>query len=174
MSPATLLAFPQTLLPSLNQMSEPYEEIFEGENFIRQPPAARHEQICTLLHQRMAQSLLHITTARLLMPRSVVQISTGSIVRPDLTLVTVANNKPWLVAEIVNSGDHRADTVLKKDIYEQAKIPRLWMIDPRYDNVEVYHGGVYGLSLRHILAGRDKLTEGLLPELAIEISELFG
>jgi len=63
---------------------------------------------------------------------------------------------------------------MKKSIYEDARLPRLWMVDPRYDNVEVYHGSPYGLALQRILANRDPLTELLLPELSLVMAELFG
>jgi Uma2 family endonuclease len=53
------------------------------------------------------------------------------------------------------------------------KLPRLWMIDPRYDNVEVYHSNEYGLILKGILAGREILSEKLIPEFQLTISELF-
>ena len=46
--------------------------------------------------------------------------------------------------------------------------------DPRYNNVEIYHGTPYGLSLKHILAQRDQLTEALIPELHLAIPELFA
>ena len=78
-----------------------------------------------------------------------------------------------LAAEIVSSDDHRPDTVLKKQLYEEAKLPRLWIIDPRYDNVEIYHGTEYGLALKGILAGREVLTEKLLPEFELAVAELF-
>ncbi|PYK98815.1 MAG: hypothetical protein DME18_13920 [Verrucomicrobia bacterium] len=154
-------------------MSEPYEEIVEGETYLRMPPGARHEVICSRLHELIAASLANVTTARLLPPRSVVQIASGTLVRPDLALVTVATGKIWLVAEIISSDDHRPDTVTKKQIYEELNIPRLWMIDPRYDNVEIYHGSQYGLMLKRILAGREVLTEQLLPTLLVTIAELF-
>ena len=101
------------------------------------------------------------------------ELSADTIVCPDLALITVATGKIWLAAEIVNSDDHRADTVVKKQIYEDLKLPRLWMIDPRYDNVEVYHGSPYGLILKQMLAGRETLTEKLLPEFELTIAELF-
>ena len=85
-----------------------------------------------------------------------------------------ANGKVWLAAEIVSSDDHAPDTVIKKQIYEEMKLPRLWMIDPRYDNVEVYHSSKYGLILKGILAGRELLTEKLLPEFQLTIAELFA
>ena len=154
-------------------MSEPYEEIVEGETYLRMPPGARHEVICTRLHELITASLANIATTRLLPRRSVVQIASGTLVRPDLALVTVATGKIWLAAEIISSDDHRPDTVTKKQIYEELNIPRLWMIDPRYDNVEVYHGSQYGLMLKRILAGRETLTEQLLPTLQVTIAELF-
>ena len=154
-------------------MSEPYEEIVEGETYLRMPPGARHEVICTRLHELIVASLANIATTRLLPRRSVVQIASGTLVRPDLALVTVATGKIWLAAEIISSDDHRPDTVTKKQIYEELNIPRLWMIDPRYDNVEVYHGSQYGLMLKRILAGRETLTEQLLPTLQLTIAELF-
>ena len=121
----------------------------------------------------IAMSLADISTTRLLPRRSVVQIASGTIVRPDIALVTIATGKIWLVAEIISSDDHRPDTVMKKQLYEELNIPRLWMIDPRYDNVEVYHGSQYGLMLKGILAGKEILTEQLLPTLRVTIADLF-
>ena len=92
---------------------------------------------------------------------------------PDLSLVVAATGKLWLAAEIVGTTDHRVDTVIKKQIYEQLKLPRLWMVDPRYDNVEVYHASAYGLMLKEILALREVLTEKSLPEFQVTIADLF-
>ena len=54
------------------------------------------------------------------------------------------------------------------------RLPRLWMVDPRYDNVEVYHSNEYGLILKSILAGHELLTERLLPEFELTIKALFA
>ncbi len=62
----------------------------------------------------------------------------------------------------------------KKELYETMKVPRLWMIDPRYGNVEVYHATPYGLALKNILAGREVLSEELLPTFALAVAELFA
>jgi Uma2 family endonuclease len=155
-------------------MSQPYEEIVNGESLLRSPPDTRHERVCELLHQTVGNSLAGLGTARLLSPRSVVRLSAGSLLRPDLSLVTAATGKLWLAAEIINAHDHRTDTVLKKGVYEDAHLPRLWMIDPRYDNVEIYHGSPYGLVLKKILAGSELLEEGLLPSFQVTIKHLFG
>ena len=155
-------------------MSDPYEEILEGETNLRLPPGARHELICARLHAVVRASVANLASTRLLEPRSLVRVSPATALRPDLALLAAANGRLWLAAEIVSSEDHRADTVVKKQIYEDLKVPRLWMIDPRYDNVEVYHTTEHGLMLKGILAGREKLTESLLPEFQIGIAELFA
>jgi Uma2 family endonuclease len=155
-------------------MTASYEEIIDGEVLMRAAPGERHEAICARLHAVVTASLTGVTTARLLAPRSIVQLSPGTLLRPDLALVTAATGKLWLAAEIVQAGDHQPDTVLKKQVYEDLRAPRLWMIDPRYNNVEVYHGGEYGLALRHILAGRETLAEELLPRLQLAMNELFA
>ncbi|MHB8521379.1 MAG: Uma2 family endonuclease [Limisphaerales bacterium] len=155
-------------------MSEPYEEIVAGEMVLRFPPGPRHEQICARLHAKVAASLVDVPTTRLLPPRSVVEPATGTLLRPDLALVAAATGKMWLAAEIISSDDHRTDTVIKKAFYEDINVPRLWMIDPRYDNVEVYHGSEYGLKLMHIFAQREVLSEKLLPGFQLAIAEVFG
>ncbi|MCI0748334.1 MAG: Uma2 family endonuclease [Verrucomicrobia subdivision 3 bacterium] len=149
-----------------------YEEIVRGESLKRLPPGRRHELICEKLHEIVGRSM--VASSRLLPPRSIIELVPGTLLRPDLVVVTALTHKPWLIAEVVDSTDHGSDTVTKKMVYEETGLPRLWMVDPRYNNVEVYHGTPYGLSLRHMLAGRQVLTEKLLPELQLPLTELFG
>jgi hypothetical protein len=154
-------------------MSVGYEEILEGLPTLRQPPNARHELVCDRLHAAVAACLTGNATSRLLSRRTQVALASGNSFRPDLALLTSATGKLWLAAEIVNAGDHHPDTVVKKALYEESRLARLWMIDPRYDNVEVYHGSEYGLILKGILAGHEQLAERLLPTLQVTIAELF-
>jgi len=155
-------------------MSENYEEIVEGETLLRIAPGARHEMICERLHTRIASGLVNNSVSKLLTPRSVVQLGPGTMLRPDLAVVTVATGKLWLAVEIINSSDHRTDTVVKKSLYEHFKVPRLWMVDPRYDNVETYHGTPYGLALKRILAGKEVLEETLLPAFQMVTNDIFA
>jgi Uma2 family endonuclease len=155
-------------------MSQAYEEIVEGESVLRLPPGARHEAVCDRLQERLRNCLQGVATSRMLAVRTLVELTPGTMLRPDLTLVTAATGKAWLVVEIISSDDHRTDTVVKKQIYEDLNVPRLWMVDPRYNNVEVYHASQYGLTLKGILAHREKLTESLLPGFEFQIAELFS
>jgi Uma2 family endonuclease len=155
-------------------MSEPYEEIIQGEKTLRLPPGSRHELICTRLHTALQAAVANFASTKLLEIRASVPLGNGNQFCPDLALLTAANDKLWLAVEVVSSEDHKADTVFKKEVYEAARVPRLWMVDPRYDNIEVYFATTYGLRLQEILATRDVLTEKLLPEFQMALPDLFA
>ncbi|HEU5072093.1 MAG TPA: Uma2 family endonuclease [Verrucomicrobiae bacterium] len=155
-------------------MTEPYDELLYGEPHLRLAPGERHERLCARLHATLLASVANLGGTRLLPVRTRIQLNSQHALRPDLALVTTANNRLWLAVEIVSSDDHRVDTVLKKQIYEDTRLPRLWMVDPRYDNVEVYHATAYGLVLKGILAGSEILSEPLLPEFQIAVRDLFA
>jgi len=155
-------------------MTDPYEEILAGELTLRLPPGVRHELILARLRDALAAALAGSPAARLLETRAQIRVTHSTALRPDLALVTMAGYKLWLAAEIVNSDDHHTDTVAKKQLYEEIKVPQLWMVDPRYDNVEVYHATEYGLKLMGILAGREVLEEKLLPQFRLVVNELFA
>ena len=155
-------------------MSKPYEEILDGASLPRSAPGGRHELICERLHAAMNASVANLAGTQLLAPRTRVQVSRSTAICPDLALVTVATGKLWLAVEIISRDDHHTDTVVKKELYETIRVPRLWMVDPRYDNVEIYHSMEFGLALKGILAGSEVLTENLIPEFQIVIAALFA
>jgi len=155
-------------------MSRPYEEILNGQKVCRDAPGARHELICDRLHQLLVASVTDHSGIRLPAPRTPLRLSPTVQLCPDLLLLNRATRGILLTVEVVSRDDHRPDTVTKKEIYDQFRVPRLWMVDPRYDNVEIYQQSDFGLRLQAILAGREVLSEKLLPEFAVTISELFA
>lgn len=155
-------------------MSQPYEEVLDGATLPRSAPGERHEQICRRLHQEMALGVNGLATTQLLAPRAQVQVTRTTTLCPDLALVTAASGKLFLAVEIISRDDHRADTVTKKEVYEEIRVPRLWMVDPRYDNVEVYHSFEFGLKLHAILAGSEVLSDKLIPQFKLAVAELFA
>ena len=155
-------------------MNQPYEEILDGATLPRSAPGERHEEICRRLHREMAAGLNGLAITQLLAPRSQIQVARTTTLRPDLALVMAASGKLFLAVEIISRDDHRADTVTKKEIYERIRVPRLWMVDPRYDNVEVYHSFEFGLKLQGILAGSEVLSEKLIPQFKLAVAELFA
>jgi Uma2 family endonuclease len=155
-------------------MSRPYEEILNGGTLPRSAPGDRHEQICARLHREMAASIAGLASVQLLGPRTRIQLSRTTAFCPDLALVMAATGKLFLAVEVISRDDHRSDTVTKKEIYEQIRVPRLWMVDPRYDNVEIYHSFEFGLKLHGILAGSEILQEKLVPQFQLTIKDLFA
>lgn len=151
-----------------------YEEIIDGLPMLRTVGAGRHELLCQRLHAALAGCLAGGGVVRLLGVRDSVDVGRENKLRPDLAVVMEANGKLWLAVEVIQSGDHQADTVLKKALYEDVRLPRLWMVDPRYDNVEVYHASPYGLMLKGILAAGDTLTDPLLGGFSLSVGKLFS
>ena len=155
-------------------MSRPYEEILDGATLPRSAPGVRHEQICARLHRELAASVNGLASTQLLAPRTQIQVARTTTLCPDLALVTAASGKLFLAVEIISRDDHHADTVVKKEFYEKIRVPRLWMVDPRYDNVEIYHSFEFGLKLHGILAGSEILQEKLVPQFKITMKDLFA
>lgn len=155
-------------------MNEPYEELIRGRHAVRHGPDGRHEAICERLHLSLFACVTALASIRLLPPRAPVAFAPGNLFRPDLALVAAATGKCWLAAEVIDRRDHLPDTVEKKAVYEELLLPRLWMVDPRYDNVEIYHATRYGLRLVDILGRTQVLADGLLPGLSLSLAELFG
>ena len=155
-------------------MSQPYEEILDGATLPRSAPGERHEQILLRLHREMAAGVNGRASTQLLAPRTQVQVTRLTRLCPDLALMAAASGKLFLAVEIISRDDHRSDTVTKKEIYEQIRIPRLWLVDPRYDNVEVYHSFEYGLKLQGILAGGEVLSDKLIPQFQLTVTQLFA
>lgn len=158
----------------LRGMSRSYEEILEGNTLPRSAPGERHEKICARLHHKLAAGVNGFNGTQLLSPRTAIKVSPATLLCPDLALVTAATGKLFLAVEIINRDDHQTDTVTKKEIYEKIHVPRLWMVDPRYDNVEIYHSTEWGLVLKGILAGREVLSDRLIPQFQVTITELFA
>ena len=145
------------------QMSQAYKETLNGTPLLRSPPGARHERICRRLHESFTPAW-RTWRAPICCPRARTSASRPDNPGPPRSLPGhLSHQQVWLAAEIVSSDDHAPDTVLKKQVYEEIRLPRLWMIDPRYDNVEIYHASQYGLVLKDILAGSEILTETSCP-----------
>jgi Uma2 family endonuclease len=158
-------------------MSEAYEEVIQTESYYRLPPSNSHEILVGRLHHLVAAALPLNSALQLQPPRTELQLDEHNAVRPDLALIRMTPGEAaqlYLVAEVLEPGDHHVDTVIKKQLWADARIPRFWMIDPRYCNVEVYGCGEYGFTLGDILANHHPLTDPHLPGLNCPMAELFA
>ena len=158
----------------------PYAEKLAGETYFRVGPGVPHEALCDRLAAALELALPLNSTWKILPRRSALRLSSRDDLRPDVTLVrtnpadATAAPQPTLCVEVLLPGDHHPDTVIKKSIYQDARLPTLWLVDPRYLNVEVYRTGELGFRLEAILANHEALTNPHLPGLALSMHDLFG
>lgn len=160
-------------------MSEAYEETIQGETLDRRAPSGSHELLVGRLHALVARCLPANSKMQLLPPRASLQLADDCVLRPDLAIIRndsalTGAAQLYLVAEVLLPGDHHVDTFIKKQIWSQVRLPRLWMVDPRYLNVEVYGVGEYGFTLTDILAHHHPLSDPCLPGLGCTMDELFA
>ncbi|MGA7723695.1 MAG: Uma2 family endonuclease [Opitutaceae bacterium] len=162
-------------------MSEPYEETIHGEDFYRSPPNSSHELLVARLHRLVANYLPADSGLKVLPPRTELNLGEEVRLQPDLCIMRLrspetgpAEETPYLVAEVLLPGDHHTDTVVKKQLWSDIRLPRLWMVDPRYLNVEIYASTEFGFTLLDILANRHPLTDPNLPGLSCPMRELFA
>lgn len=155
-------------------MSDPYQELIDGETFLRGPLNGPHELLCDRLHTWVASHLPANSALKLLPRRTTLTLRAGTDICPDLALVRRDNSELYLAAEVLQPGDHHPDTVLKKQLYSDCRVPRLWVVDSRYQNVEVYSTGGVGFRLDTILAVNDSLTDAAVGGAAYPIDAIFS
>jgi len=155
-------------------MADPYEELIDGETFIRGPLNAPHEILCDRLHAWVAHHLPANSALKLLPRRTTITLRAGTSLCPDLALVRRDSQELYLAVEVLQPGDHHPDTVLKKQLYSDCRAPRLWIVDSRYQNVEVYASGSSGFRLELILASNEALTDTIFSGSAYPVSEIFA
>ncbi|CAM2803060.1 Uma2 family endonuclease [Rariglobus hedericola] len=155
-------------------MPDPYEELIDGETFIRGPLNGPHEVLCDRLHAWVARHLPANSALKLLPRRTTLTLRAGTVICPDLALVRRDNNELYLAAEVLQPGDHHPDTVLKKQVYSDCRVPRLWVVDSRYQNVEVYGSQSTGFRLEWILASHEFLTDAALNGSSYPVADIFS
>jgi Uma2 family endonuclease len=106
--------------------------------------------------------------------RALVKLRPDTEIRPDLTLIRRNDPRLYLAVEVLQHSDRHPDTVIKKNILAACLVPRLWIVDGRYQNIEIYvtNGGRF--RLESILTGNDLLSDAALCGSRYSLSELFA
>ncbi|MFA6959872.1 MAG: Uma2 family endonuclease [Opitutaceae bacterium] len=155
-------------------MSDPYQELIDGETFIRGPLNGPHELLCDRLHAWVASHLPPNSVLTLLPRRTTLKLRPGTDICPDLALVRRDDTRLYLAVEVLQPGDHHTDTVLKKQLYSDCRAPRLWIVDSRYQNVEIYATGAAGFRPESIRAAHEMLTEPALGNIPYPVADIFA
>ena len=87
-----------------------------------------------------------------------------------------ADGPPDLIAEIRSPGTWSKDKGIKKDRYEAAGLPELWLVDTEADTVIVFRRSrpaCESFDVSFEVGGGDTLTTPLIPGFALDLTALF-
>ena len=105
-----------------------------------------------------------------------------TVVQPDIMVICntfIIEDKaifgvPNWIIEILSPGTAPKDRGVKYDVYEEAGVGEYWIVSPEYETVEVFllENGKY--SKKYVLDKNEKVNSFTLPELEIDLKEVFN
>ncbi|MBF0538664.1 MAG: Uma2 family endonuclease [Nitrospirae bacterium] len=159
-------------------------EIINGVEVMGPSPFGKHQNISMRIVRRI---ILHLENNKLgtvfYSPLDVILKEGVQKLQPDILFIKKANmgifqdfirGVPDMVCEIVSKGSVTKDTVTKKKIYEQFKVPEFWIVFPELETIEVFtiEGDIYELFSTAEGEGivKSKVIEGL----EVDVNDVFG
>ena len=128
-------------------------ELFKGKLFRMSAPSALHQEVSMRLAGELYQffkgkdcKVFHAPFDVRLFKESQEDKDIYTVEQPDICVVCDAEKidkrgcygAPDLVIEILSSGNSKKEMKYKYALYEEAKVPEYWIIDPDHQNVLVY------------------------------------
>ncbi len=105
-----------------------------------------------------------------------------TVVQPDICIIcnpiiiedTAIFGVPDWIIEILSPSTAKKDRIEKYEVYEEAGVGEYWIVSPEYETVEVFllENGKY--SKKYVLDKNDKVKPFTLPELEIDLKEVFN
>lgn len=162
-----------------------YYEIIDGEMIRKSAP--------TPMHQEVSKNLLFIleTYNRQYKRGNIfyapVDVFLDEYNKPQPDLVFVSTEKkaiitndcimgvPDLVVEIISPTSVIRDRIEKKNLYERMSVQEFWLVDPQYEEIEIYtlKNGHYEL-LSAATTREGELTSALFEGLTINLADIFS
>jgi Uma2 family endonuclease len=168
-------------------------ELINGKIYKMSPaPNTAHQRVAGELHRQLANYLkgkkckVFIAPFDVRLPLSSAQIKEKDIVtvvQPDLCVICDPGKidekgclgAPDWIIEILSPHTSSKDLRQKFDVYEKSGVKEYWVIHPAEQTILVYMldaTGKYVATLKPYVRG-DKLTSVVLPELIIDVEEVF-
>ena len=157
-------------------------ELIDGVPYLMASPAPKHQEILlgfgAEFRARLRGKKCKVYTE--LDVRLNYDKADDTVFRPDLIVVcdpekvgkTAINGAPDLIIEILSPSTRKHDITTKFVKYREAGVKELWYVDPDVQTVMVYKwsDGVY---IADNYGPTDKITVGILPELTIDMRDIF-
>jgi len=158
-------------------------ELIEGRVHLIPAPSMRHQFVSRNLHLSLGPFVEKNHLGELVAAPLDVRLSEDTALQPDLVFVSTQRleiiqenfiaGAPDLVVEILSASTAAHDRATKLNLYAEAGIPEVWLMDPLARTVEVLklQGDKY--LVHSIFAGKQTLTSSLFPGWEITLDELF-
>jgi len=161
-------------------------ELVDGWAYAMAAPNAAHQTILLDLGSRFRDFLRGKTCKVFIAPFDVrlnYDAGDNTVVQPDVLVVCdpakLADGKavkgaPDLVIEILSPSTSRHDRAVKFDKYRQAGVKEIWLVEPDLGVVEVHKLGQDQKQHQFdVYLQTDKIVVGILPELTIDLNDIF-
>ena len=159
-------------------------ELIDGIPYLMAMPSIDHQEISGNLHWKFREYLQGKKKCKVFLPLDVRlnwEKGDHTVVQPDLIVVCdpkkledgkTCKGAPDLVIEILSPSTRKHDMTTKFIKYREAGVKELWYVDPETQFVQVFklEKGEY---LANVYSSPDKITVGILPELVIDLADIF-
>jgi Uma2 family endonuclease len=162
-----------------------YYELINGSIMKKSAPTPQHQNISMNLSLQLGLFIKSKKSGELFAAPIDVFLDDHNAVQPDLVFVANDNQRivttdgivgiPDLIVEIISPSSVMRDRVDKKNLYEKLNVKEYWIIDPAYQDIEIYTiiNGRYEL-LSGVTMLEGSLKSNILDGVSIDLKELFG
>ncbi len=160
-------------------------ELINGEIVKRASPNTPHQRTSFKLSVKFgvyneAKNVGEFFTA----PYDVYFDPTTAGVQPDILFVSNERNfiikegngivgVPDLIVELVSPGSVDKDRSVKKEVYERFAVKEYWIVDIRYQSVEVYRMENNRYRLFSFAEKTGTITSSVLPDFSLDVEKIF-
>ena len=162
-----------------------YYEIIDGEMIRKSAPTPMHQRICRKIIVILDRYINERKSGEIF--QSPVDVFLDEYNKPQPDLVYVSTEKkaiitndgimgiPDLIIEIISPTSVIRDRIEKKNLYERMSVQEFWLVDPQYEEIEIYslkNSHYELLSAATTLEG--ELTSALFKGLTINLADIFS
>ncbi len=156
-------------------------ELIEGEIIEMAPPTIPHQNV--VLNAAFTLKPL-IPDGRIFVSPIEVYLDENNIPQPDLVWVAAHSickiehkrlvGAPDLVIEILSPSTAKRDKTAKFALYEKYGSREYWIVDPEYNNVEVWRRGANGFERQGVYGADDTFASAALDGKTVEVAPIFS
>jgi Uma2 family endonuclease len=167
-----------------DENDDAYYELINGYIMKKSAPRPQHQRISMRLSIQLGTFIRENRLGELFASPIDVFLDNLNAVQPDLVFIPTENQAmitddgiigiPDLMIEIISPSSVLRDRVDKKNLYERLNVKEYWIIDPQYQDIEVYtvQNGRYEL-YSGVTMFEGALKSAIFEGITIDLAELF-